>query len=141
MVDDFARKIDAICVWGEKIIASLADGSLLFFEEQPAADQQADGAPTVSTWQVTRAQKGFTKRGAQQLQTLASQPLLLSLSGEQQRVVGSGLLRQHTTPSLAVVMQHDECMCNRPPTATACFIPVERPSVVTAATAAAGHFH
>lgn len=86
VVDDFARKIDAICVWGEKIIASLADGSLLFFEEQPAADQQADGGPTVSTWQVTRAQKGFTKRGAQQLQTLASQPFLLSLSGEQQRV-------------------------------------------------------
>lgn len=104
VVDDFARKIDAICVWGQKVIASLADGSLLFFEEQLAADQQgSDDGPTVSTWQVTRAQKGFTKRGAQQLQTLASQPFLLSLSGEQQCLWG--WLRQQRCQ--AVVMQHE----------------------------------
>lgn len=84
VVDDFARKIDAICVWKETIIASLSDGSLLLFQEQQSAGQLGDqhGAPTVSTWQVTRAQKGFTKRGAQQLQALESQPFLLSLSGE-----------------------------------------------------------
>lgn len=82
VVDDFARKIEALCVWNESIVASLGDGSLLFFQEQAAADQSGS-VPTVSTWQVTRAQKGFTKRGAQQLQALESQPFLLSLSGKQ----------------------------------------------------------
>jgi len=80
VVDDFARKIEALCVWNGTIIASLGDGSLLFFQEQ-AADQ-GGSVPTVSSWQVTRAQKGFTKRGAQQLQALESQPFLLSLSGK-----------------------------------------------------------
>lgn len=80
VVDDFARKIEALCVWNGTIIASLGDGSLLFFQEQ-AADQ-GGSVPTVSSWQVTRAQKGFTKRGAQQLQALESQPFLLSLSDD-----------------------------------------------------------
>lgn len=87
VVDEFARKIESLCVWKETIIASLSDGSLLFFEEQaPAEVKDSTSAPTVTTWQVTRAQKGFTKRGAQQLQALESQPFLLSLSGKQQGV-------------------------------------------------------
>lgn len=91
VVDDFARKIDALCIWKETIIASLSDGSLLLFEQQTeAADHEDPSAPTVSTWQVTRAQKGFTKRGAQQLQALESQPFLLSLSGKK-RALASAL--------------------------------------------------
>ena len=38
----------------------------------------------LSSWQVTRVQKNFGKRGVQQLQALENKPYLLSLSGEQQ---------------------------------------------------------
>lgn len=106
VVDAFARKIDAICIWRDTIITSLSDGSLLFFQEQPAADQQVS-APTVSTWQVTRAQKGFTKRGAQQLQALESQSFLLSLSGEHRGLAGGSW----GEPCRCVCAEAPMCVC------------------------------
>jgi hypothetical protein len=105
VVDDFARKIDALCIWNDTIITSLSDGSLLFFQEQPAADQQGS-APTVSTWQVTRAQKGFTKRGAQQLHALESQQFLLSLSGEHR-----GWLEGVGGSPADACLQRPQCVC------------------------------
>jgi hypothetical protein len=109
VVDDFARKIDALCVWGATILASLSDGSLLFFEQVPdppqahhppgparqppsanptaaaaaASASASAAAPALTSWQVTRVHKGFTTRGgARRLQALAGQPYLLTLSGE-----------------------------------------------------------
>jgi hypothetical protein len=83
VVDEFARKIDSICVWEDNLIAGLSDGSLLFFQEQQQGSEQGSGR-VLSSWQVTRVQKNFGKRGVQQLQALDKQPYLLSLSGERQ---------------------------------------------------------
>jgi hypothetical protein len=84
VVDEFARKIESLCVWGDTLIAGLSDGSLLFFQEQQQGSEQGSGR-VLSSWQVTRVQKNFGKRGVQQLQALENKPYLLSLSGEQQR--------------------------------------------------------
>lgn len=78
VVDEFARKIDSLCVWNNTLIAGLSDGSLLFFEEQNA---ESSAGASISTWQVTRVQKSFGKRSILQLQTLEDQKYLLSLSG------------------------------------------------------------
>lgn len=78
VVDEFARKIDALCVWKDTLIAGLSDGSLLFFSQQ-SSDGSAAG--DLSSWQVTRVQKNFCKRGILQLQPLENEKYLLSLSG------------------------------------------------------------
>lgn len=78
VVDEFARKIESLCVWEDTLVSGLSDGSLLFFNEQSSEEQ---GSRVVSTWQVTRVQKSFGKRSILQLQALEDQPYLLSLSG------------------------------------------------------------
>jgi hypothetical protein len=83
VADEFARKIDSLCVWEDTLIAGLSDGSLLFFNEQQQGSEQGSGR-VLTSWQVTRVQKNFGKRGVQQLQVLENKPYLLSLSGEQQ---------------------------------------------------------
>ncbi|KAF6257282.1 hypothetical protein COO60DRAFT_26268 [Scenedesmus sp. NREL 46B-D3] len=83
VVDEFARKIDSLCVWDDTLIAGLSDGSLLFFQEQQQQQGNEQGPGRVlSSWQVTRVQKSFGKRGVQQLQALENQPYLLSLSDD-----------------------------------------------------------
>lgn len=104
VVDDFARKIDALCIWGNTLIVGLSDGSLLFFNEQqqqaPAGGSGGGGATALSTWQVTRMQKGFAKRGLAQLQTLEAQEALLSLSGAARRVAVLHAMLQRQARSL-----------------------------------------
>lgn len=78
VVDEFARKINALCVWKDSLVAGLNDGNLLFFNEQRAQVAGSD----FSTWQVTRVQKHFAKRTIQQLQAVDGQSCLLTLSGE-----------------------------------------------------------
>ncbi|WIA17457.1 hypothetical protein OEZ85_014302 [Tetradesmus obliquus] len=81
VVDEFARKIDSLCVWEDNLIAGLSDGSLLFFQEQQQGSEQGSSRG-LSSWQVTRVQKNFGKRGVQQLQALENKPYLLSLSDD-----------------------------------------------------------
>jgi hypothetical protein len=83
VVDEFARKINALCVWKNSLVAGLSDGNLLFFNEQRA---QVAGSE-FSTWQVTRVQKHFGKRAIQQLQAVEGQSCLLSLSGKKGQTV------------------------------------------------------
>eukprot|EP00879_Flechtneria_rotunda_P024756 GHRR01026263.1.p2 GENE.GHRR01026263.1~~GHRR01026263.1.p2 ORF type:complete len:170 (+),score=65.75 GHRR01026263.1:82-591(+) len=92
VVDEFARKIEALCVWGNTLLVGLSDGSLLFFEQQSGGN--AVGA-SISTWQVTKVQKNFGKRGTAQLQALQDQPYLLSLSDEG--------VQLHSLPELQLV--------------------------------------
>ncbi len=82
-MDQFARKVEALCVWGDKLLAGLADGSLLFFEQQqrPAGATGASPGGTAAAWQVTHLQKQFMKRAVSQLLALPGQDLLFSLSG------------------------------------------------------------
>lgn len=96
VVDQFARKINALCVWGRTLLAGLADGSLLFFEEQQRQVDRAAGAGTGAAaqadaaWQVTRLEKGFCKKAILQLLVVLEAkadeakgwaPALISLTG------------------------------------------------------------
>eukprot|EP00882_Tetradesmus_deserticola_P020833 GHRQ01022517.1.p1 GENE.GHRQ01022517.1~~GHRQ01022517.1.p1 ORF type:complete len:242 (+),score=84.23 GHRQ01022517.1:280-1005(+) len=95
VVDDFARKIDSICVWNDTLIAGLSDGSLLFFQEQQQQGSAQSSGRVLSSWQVTRVQKNFGKRGIQQLQALEDQQYLLSLSDDG--------VQLHSLPELQLV--------------------------------------
>lgn len=110
VVDEFARKIDSLCVWEDNLIAGLSDGSLLFFQEQQQGSEQGSSR-RLSSWQVTRVQKNFGKRGVQQLQALENKPYLLSLSGEQQAACSSssGMLCKGSSRS-GVSRHSNSCM-------------------------------
>ncbi|GBF95524.1 hypothetical protein Rsub_07874 [Raphidocelis subcapitata] len=84
VAEDFGKRIGALAVWRGALLAGLADGSLLFFEEPPegaagpAPDAQAGGGGGGGEqrrrppWQVTRAEKGFCKKAILQLEVVAA---------------------------------------------------------------------
>lgn len=81
VVDNFAARIQALCVWRDSLVVGLGDGSLLLLEE-PRESNTAQCPPR--PWQVQRVHRGFAKRGGvTQLQavTLAGRDHILSLSG------------------------------------------------------------
>ncbi|KIY93011.1 hypothetical protein MNEG_14951 [Monoraphidium neglectum] len=99
VADQFARKINALCVWGRQLLAGVGDGSLLFFEEPPPRPAEeasgggsgggggGSGAPAgpAPPWQVTRLEKGFCKKPILQLEVVLegepAGPALICLTG------------------------------------------------------------
>jgi hypothetical protein len=61
VLDNFQKKIEALEVWDGRVLAGLADGTLMVLQEEPGGG----GGPR---WQVTQAVKGFGQRRILQLQ-------------------------------------------------------------------------
>lgn len=62
VLDTFQKKIDVLEAWQGKVLAGLADGSLVVLE--------ADGTSGDGPWQVVQAVKAFAKKQLLQLQVI-----------------------------------------------------------------------
>lgn len=79
VVDNFGRRIESVCTWGQRVIVGLGDGTLLMFERQ-----EQSGPPSASqpAWQVVFAQKAFSRRPVQQMQASVQHSVLISLTDD-----------------------------------------------------------
>ena len=71
ILEGFQKRIDVIEAWGSKVLAGLADGSLVVLQSGDAGGNQP--------WQVAQALKQFAKKPMLQLQVITVLTLLLEL--------------------------------------------------------------
>ena len=62
VLENFQKKIEALEVWDGRVLAGLADGTLMVLQEEET------GAGAEPRWQVSQAVKGFGQRRILQLQ-------------------------------------------------------------------------
>ena len=71
VLDNFQKRIEALEVWDGRVLAGLADGTLMVLQEEP-------GGGEGPRWQVTQAVKGFGQKRILQLQARSPKATLTS---------------------------------------------------------------
>jgi hypothetical protein len=85
VVEQFPRKIQSLCIWGDQVLAGLQDGSLLFFRNVSGDTGGGKGAWQVCRFDQTHA-RAFTNAVAQAVSASTQQPATVA-----------GLCRLHTS--------------------------------------------